>query len=84
MFRRPRVDPDRIRTVNPAACVFCIALLATGSALAQAVRPAADYPARVVRWVVPFTPGASNDVIALAQGGQGGQRAHRMTFSCSR
>lgn len=52
-----------------ATCVFCTALLATGSALAQAVRPATDYPARVVRWVVPFTPGASNDVIArlLAQ-----------------
>ena len=44
-------------------------LLAAGSAVAQSARPAADYPARVVRWVVPYPPGASNDVVArvLAQ-----------------
>ena len=37
--------------------------------MAQAPRPATDYPARVVRWVVPYPPGASNDVVArvLAQ-----------------
>ena len=55
----------------PAARRLALALflLAAGSALAQPARPASDYPARVVRWVVPFTPGASNDVVArlLAQ-----------------
>ncbi len=47
----------------------CLALLTAGSVFAQPARPAADYPVRVVRWVVPFTPGASNDVVArlLAQ-----------------
>ena len=47
----------------------CLALLTAGSACAQPARSAAEYPARVVRWVVPFTPGASNAVVArlLAQ-----------------
>ena len=47
--------------------ILCAALLATGGALAQPARdtaPAGDQPTRVVRWVVPFAPGASNDVIA--------------------
>jgi tripartite-type tricarboxylate transporter receptor subunit TctC len=43
-----------------------IALAAAGAlVIAQAhAQPAKDYPDKPVRWVVPFTPGASNDVIA--------------------
>ena len=37
-------------------------LLWAGQGWAQ--DPAANYPNRPVRWVVPFTPGASNDIIA--------------------
>jgi len=44
------------RIVLAAACALAIA-----QAHAQ---PAKDYPDKPVRWVVPFTPGASNDVIA--------------------
>ncbi len=44
-------------------------LLAAVGAIAQVARPKAKYPTRVVRWVVPYPPGASNDVVArvLAQ-----------------
>jgi tripartite-type tricarboxylate transporter receptor subunit TctC len=42
-----------------AAAVACGLFVAHASA-----QPARDYPDKPVRWVVPFTPGASNDVIA--------------------
>jgi tripartite-type tricarboxylate transporter receptor subunit TctC len=44
-------------------------LLALLFAMTACVVHAADFPTRVVRWVVPYPPGASNDVVArvLAQ-----------------
>ena len=42
--------------------------LAMTSTLACAAETASNYPNRPVRWVVPFTPGASNDIIARLVG----------------
>lgn len=44
------------------AAVFCGCLIA-GHAAAQG-GAAANYPNKPVRWIVPFTPGASNDITA--------------------
>ncbi len=46
-------------TIRIATLVACAAFATSADA-----QPAKDYPDKPVRWVVPFTPGASNDVIA--------------------
>ena len=43
-------------------------LLVAGQGWAQ--DPAANYPSRPVRWVIPFTPGASNDIIGRLVAGK--------------
>lgn len=43
--------------------ILC-ALLATLGGQAVLAADASDYPNRPVRWIVPFAPGASNDIIA--------------------
>jgi len=54
------------RMTVAAAC-----LAAATGALAQ--DGARDYPNKPVRWVVPFTPGASNDIIARLMGAKLGE-----------
>ncbi len=44
---------------------FTLSIALAGAAHAQAGKTISlDYPRKSVRWVVPFTPGASNDIIA--------------------
>ncbi|MDB5811815.1 MAG: hypothetical protein JWN94_3937 [Betaproteobacteria bacterium] len=49
-----------MNTLLKVAITLACSLLAAGT-MAQSAK---DYPDKAVRWVVPFTPGASNDVIA--------------------
>lgn len=51
-----------LRKFIRAAAVVAAATTVTTAYAAQ--NDAASYPSRPVRWVVPFTPGASNDIIA--------------------
>jgi tripartite-type tricarboxylate transporter receptor subunit TctC len=64
MLKRAARAARRLRAV----CSFMLLLAAVG-AIAQVESSKTDYPTRAVRWIVPYPPGASNDVVArvLAQ-----------------
>ena len=47
-----------VRTVRSVALALCAALAALGSAAA------ADYPVHSVKWIVPYPPGGTTDVLA--------------------
>lgn len=51
-----------------AALIVMTSLFAAGAAWAQDA--ASNYPSRPVRWVIPFTPGASNDIIGRLVAGK--------------
>jgi len=57
-------------TKTLTALFWALCLAASGTAHAQ---QAGDYPTKPVRWVVPFTPGASNDIIARLIGAKLGE-----------
>jgi tripartite-type tricarboxylate transporter receptor subunit TctC len=48
--------------VNYLARTFALALLVSVTGIGSAV--AADYPVRPVKWVVPYPPGGTTDVLA--------------------
>ena len=50
------------RTIAVIAAAVWLAF--AGPVCAQGVKSGADYPTKPVRWIVPFPPGASNDIIA--------------------
>src|SRR5262245_12633169 len=48
--------------------------LAVPASVGSASAAAADYPNKPIRWVIPFPPGGSNDVLGRYLGGKLGER----------
>jgi len=61
----PKNDEEEtiLREMKRYTCLILAAAMAMASNFSRAAE-GSDYPHRPVRWVVPFAPGASNDIIA--------------------
>jgi tripartite-type tricarboxylate transporter receptor subunit TctC len=59
---------NTLRLPRPAAVLAAFALLGAAPVQAQAPKVEEPWPVRPVRFIVPFAPGAANDLIARAVG----------------
>jgi tripartite-type tricarboxylate transporter receptor subunit TctC len=57
--------------------MLVVALIAGAAQAAQSGDPAAGYPSRPIRLLIPFPPGGSNDIMARYVGGMLGERLGR-------
>ena len=62
-----------LRTFNRIA-LACVALAAMGSATAQTGTPAAQFPAKPMRLIVPYPPGGGSDVLSRVVGASMGEQ----------